>query len=377
MNFTKQYLWVFFLFFLIFSLFGCGEKPENQDPVQSVQITSPPAETETAVKEAQPIFPLEPGPRVYVDGTEILATGSDGATSFVSAVELLTTLGNGAPTLDRDTGKICLNGVKIPLSAAPILFGEALYVPLRDICEAVGVSVLWDGEENTVYCTSLPAPSIPEGHSVPVLMYHALGDDPWGIESLFVRPEDFEKHLIYLTENGYDPIFFEDLCHVDEYDKPVILTFDDGYADNYTALYPLLQKYGVKATIFLATGFINRDPNYLTTQQIREMTASNLIRFQSHTVTHPYLDTLTAEEQRLELEQSRLEVARLTLREPFVLAYPSGRYNDDTLSIAEDCYRIALRSVGGLYTTGSNSLLIPRFFIGRDTSMEVFRYYIK
>lgn len=320
------------------------------------------------------MFPLDPGPRVYVDGVEILSTGSDGTVSFVSAGELITALGNDGPTLEQD---FCFEGMEIPFSVAPIPFGDELYVPLRDVCNFLGMSVLWDREENTAYCTSLPELSIAEGHSVPVLMYHAVADDPWGIESLFVRPEDFERHLIYLTENGYDPIFFEDLCHVDEYDKPLILTFDDGYADNYTVLYPLLQKYGVKATIFLATGFINRDPNYLTTRQIREMAASNLIRFQSHTVTHPYLDTLTAEEQRLELEQSRLEVARLALREPFVLAYPSGQYNEDTLALGGEYYRLALRSGGGLYTTGSNSLLIPRFFIGRDTSMEVFRYYIQ
>lgn len=326
------------------------------------------------VKEIRPLFPLDPGPRVYVDGTELLSTGSDGAVSFVSAGELITALGNDGLTLDQD---LCFEGVKIPLSVAPVPFGEELYVPLRDVCDHLGLSVLWDERENTVYCTTRPDLSVSEGYAVPILMYHAVADETWGMESLFVRPGDFEKQLIYLTENGYDPIFFEDLCHVDEYDKPVILTFDDGYADNYTALYPLLQKYGVKATVFLATGFVDRDPDYLTTPQIREMAGSDLVSFQSHTVTHPYLDTLTGEEQRLELEQSRLEVARLSLREPFVLAYPSGQYNHNTLDLAGEYYSFALRSGGGLYTTGSDPLLIPRFFMGRDTSMEVFRYYIK
>lgn len=92
------------------------------------------------------------------------------------------------------------------------------------------------------------------GVSVPVLMYHAVGDDCWGEESLFVKPEELEKQLQYLSENGYETIFFEDLSHIEQYEKPVILTFDDGYDDNAEKLLPLLRKYDMKATIFLIAG---------------------------------------------------------------------------------------------------------------------------
>ena len=89
------------------------------------------------------------------------------------------------------------------------------------------------------------------GVRVPVLMYHAVGDDCWGEESLFVKPEELEKQLQYLSENGYETIFFEDLSHIEQYEKPVLLTFDDGYDDNAETLLPLLRKHGMKATIFL------------------------------------------------------------------------------------------------------------------------------
>ena len=84
------------------------------------------------------------------------------------------------------------------------------------------------------------------GRQVPVLMYHAVGDDCWGEEHLFDRPAELEQQLQYLSENGYETIFFEDLAHLERYEKPVILTFDDGYDDNYTLLLPLLQKYHMK-----------------------------------------------------------------------------------------------------------------------------------
>ena len=82
-------------------------------------------------------------------------------------------------------------------------------------------------------------------------MYHAVSDDLWGYWDLFVSPETMEQELLYLQENGYETIWFEDLSHVEDFEKPVILTFDDGYDDNYTELFPLLQKYNAQATIFV------------------------------------------------------------------------------------------------------------------------------
>lgn len=67
--------------------------------------------------------------------------------------------------------------------------------------------------------------------------------------------------------------FFEDLAHLERYEKPVILTFDDGYDDNYTLLLPLLQKYHMKATIFMIAGDIG-GPHKLTQPQLRELTQS-------------------------------------------------------------------------------------------------------
>ena len=113
------------------------------------------------------------------------------------------------------------------------------------------------------------------GVRVPVLMYHAVGDDCWGEESLFVKPEELEKQLQYLSENGYETIFFEDLSRIEQYEKPVLLTFDDGYDDNAETLLPLLQKYGMKATIFLIAGDVGK-PHKLTRAQLAELVQSGL-----------------------------------------------------------------------------------------------------
>ncbi|MFR1991353.1 MAG: polysaccharide deacetylase family protein [Oscillospiraceae bacterium] len=120
---------------------------------------------------------------------------------------------------------------------------------------------------------------------LPVLMKHAVGDDCWGEESLFVKPEELEKQLQYLSENGYETIFFEDLSHIEQYEKPVLLTFDDGYDDNAETLLPLLRKHGMKATIFLIAGDVGK-PHKLTRAQLTELVQSGLVSIQSHGWSH-------------------------------------------------------------------------------------------
>ena len=71
----------------------------------------------------------------------------------------------------------------------------------------------------------------------------------------------------------------------EDYEKPVILTFDDGYDDNYTELFPLLQKYNAKATIFVIPKAIGT-PHKMTAEQIYELSRSGLVSIQSHTYSH-------------------------------------------------------------------------------------------
>ena len=79
-------------------------------------------------------------------------------------------------------------------------------------------------------------------------------------------------------------------------EKPVILTFDDGYVDNYKNAYPILEKYNLKGTIFLISDFVGTYPNYMTWAQVDEMQQSGLIDFESHTLSHPELDKIPSDQ---------------------------------------------------------------------------------
>lgn len=245
------------------------------------------------------------------------------------------------------------------------------WLPVEWLAEQFPAKLLEDGERGEVYLTHVPEADL-EAHAgteIPVLMYHAVGNDLWGISDLFMPPESMREQLEYLTVNGYDPIFFSDLAQLEDYDKPILLTFDDGYDDNYTELFPLLQEFSVKATVFVITGLVGEE-HYLTEEQIGEMAASGLVELQSHTVDHTELSKLTREEQEWELSESQLALARMTGRVPYVLAYPNGAWDDATKELGPDYYDFGLLKSGGIWTADGDRFGVTRIFVGRSVSLN-------
>ena len=106
---------------------------------------------------------------------------------------------------------------------------------------------------------------------IPVLMYHKIGDDK--DNDAVIREDLFREQMKFLKDNGYNPLTMNQLY---EYvvngaavpEKPVVLTFDDGYADTYSIVYPLMKEYGFAATVFINPGDVG---TRLTWDQVREM----------------------------------------------------------------------------------------------------------
>lgn len=249
--------------------------------------------------------------------------------------------------------------------------GDDLWVPLRALSAATGLYLLWDSTAS--YVSQMPDTSlIPQGVRVPILMYHEVDDETWGLSSLFVTPANMRAQLQYLQDNGYDPIFLSDLTHLEDYDKPVVLTFDDGYVGNYEELFPLLKEFNMKATVFIMPDFLGRE-SYLTQAQVQEMADSGLISIQSHTMSHRELATISYDDQEYEMRQSQLEIARLTGRTPYVICYPSGSFNDNTRAIAPCYYSFGLKMNGGTWITEETDYhTMERSFVSRSTGMEKF-----
>ena len=207
-------------------------------------------------------------------------------------------------------------------------------------------------------------------------MYHAVSDDIWGIPELFVSPSSLEKQLQALTEGGYTAITFEDLDHIDEIEKPVMLTFDDGYDDNYTELFPLLQRYNVKATVFVIVNDLGKN-HKLTEDQVREMSESGLVSIQSHTMSHGYLDGMYEKQLRYENYDSMIALARITGKQPFVLCYPTGKSSGYSRNITAEYYEYGLCMGGPCWVTGDAPYRIYRYYIPRKTTVETFLQYLE
>lgn len=206
-----------------------------------------------------------------------------------------------------------------------------------------------------------------DGEYSPVsLMYHSINETPFtSLTGLFVRPVDFEDQLATLNSLGYTYIFADEFEYSDT--PTVMLTFDDGYTDNYTEMFPILKKYNAKATIFMVTSAIDT-AGYLTSEQIREMADSGLVRFASHTHNHRSLTSMSEESIRYEFEQSKQILAELTGHETNAICYPGGSVSDEIALIAEEYFYFGYTTVNSSYTYDCNPMLIPRVRVSRGMS---------
>lgn len=212
--------------------------------------------------------------------------------------------------------------------------------------------------------TARPGLDSVNGPKVIVLNYHKI--DNMHI-SLSVKPEDFERQMKYLAEHNFHSITPQELYAAlvggaELPENPVLITFDDGYMDNYTNAYPILKKYGLKATMFVITGFLDRaQPGYFTWGQAAEMEASGLINIESHTVTHTSLTDLTEEQVKMELERSKNDIERRLGKQVDFLAYPTGTYNLHIAALVKEAgYKGAFTVKYGNVDRASNVFAIER-----------------
>lgn len=205
-----------------------------------------------------------------------------------------------------------------------------------------------------------------------VYMYHSISDEPFNPDAVefSVMPDCFEKQLRYFSGSGFETIFATELPDADlNGKKKLVITFDDGYEDNYTRAFPLLKKYGCKATIFMIAGEIGK-PGYLTADQIREMTESGLVSIQSHTVSHMPLawGDKTYEDVVYEMSESKRIIEEAAGAPVTAIAIPNGNYDDMIIKIARDYYDVAFTGTDFIPYTGGDTMNIHRVGIYRRHS---------
>lgn len=217
--------------------------------------------------------------------------------------------------------------------------------------------------------------------SAVVLMYHRVIDLTAAEKKdllttqLAVAPADFTQELQYLKDNGYTVLRSGDIAAAARNrtplpEKAVAITFDDGYADNFTQVYPILKKFNMPATIFVVTGDIDK-PGYLSWANIAAMRP--LVDFQSHTITHPDLSKITPTQLQKELTGAKTDLDTHLKSTTTALAYPAGDFNAAVIAATRTAgYQYGWKKSGGPMTPGANPYELPRIRIMGNTGVKGF-----
>lgn len=209
---------------------------------------------------------------------------------------------------------------------------------------------------------------------VPVLMYHSISVVSGN--NLCVPPDLFDSEMNWLHTNGYTALSMAELyahmsAHTALPDKAVVITLDDGYFDNYSNAYPILKKYGLKASVFVISGKIGTS-NYLVASQIKEM-SQNGIDIEDHTVTHGYLSKMPYNQQVSELQDSKAALEQITGKPVDYVAYPYGDYNANTLRAATAIgYKLGFLEDGGTAKVTDPVLEVPRAYVSAKNTLNDF-----
>jgi peptidoglycan/xylan/chitin deacetylase (PgdA/CDA1 family) len=183
-----------------------------------------------------------------------------------------------------------------------------------------------------------------------VLVYHSISSPIEPLEAdADISPERFERQLQWLSR-------WRKVARLEETLRPqrknlVAITFDDGYRDNLTVALPLLEKFQLPMTLFVAAGFVGRD-GFLSRDELREISRHPLVTIGAHGFWHHHFNQLSAADARFELTESRRLLGEITGKTVDLLAWPYGECNAELERLSEECGFRASWSVW----KGTNSL---------------------
>ncbi|WP_254777083.1 polysaccharide deacetylase family protein [Paenibacillus sp. yr247] len=223
--------------------------------------------------------------------------------------------------------------------------------------------------------TIKPTPSAPKV-SIPVLNYHSVTIDPGNI--VVISPAKLEEQMTYLHDHGYTPVSLATFISLIEGngsaaapEKPVLLTFDDGYIDNYEQALPILAKYAFPATLFISPGMVDQ-VGYLNWEQIKKLHEAGW-DIQPHGMTHPHLPKLSANQQAYEILEARKQIEEQLGVKADVFCYPYGEFNKITLKILMDHgFRYAFTTQQGYATDQQPPYQLKRIFINGEEDLHSF-----
>lgn len=209
--------------------------------------------------------------------------------------------------------------------------------------------------------------------SIPILMYHYIRvvtdpNDKLGI-GLSVTPDKFATQLDYLNQLGYKTITFNDVLTGNIPDKPIILTFDDGYQDFYDTAVPELKKHNMTAVSYVIANKIGGA--FMTAPEIKELSDEGF-EIGSHTLNHIDLSKANTATSTTEITESKSKLETITGKKVVSFCYPSGKYNDETVKIVSTSgYSFATTTNNGIGQF-KTPFTLSRYRMNGDTNIKIY-----
>jgi peptidoglycan/xylan/chitin deacetylase (PgdA/CDA1 family) len=223
----------------------------------------------------------------------------------------------------------------------------------------------------------------------PIIFYHNISSIPRKakIKGAFTSPAKFRKQMEFLRMEGYQTVFLEDITDwmegISELpQKPIAITFDDGYRDNFVHAFPILLEYGFKATFFIVPALIGKrnewavqkgeiDKPLMSLEEI-SILKENGFRFGSHTMNHQVLTAIDPYQARQEIIRSKEVIEEFLDGECCFLAYPAGSFDKAIVNMAKEAgYKGALTTQPGFVLKDSDPFMMTRFEVKRRQSSKL------
>lgn len=211
---------------------------------------------------------------------------------------------------------------------------------------------------------------------IPILMYHSISNaDP--DNRLLVPVEQFSEQMAWLSQSGFTPMLMEDILKAFETgqvpEKPVAITFDDGYVDNYTDAYRILKENNMKGTFFIITDNTDKSGDYLNLEMLREMLSEGMA-IENHTSNHLELDSLSVEDKLISIKTAKDFIMENLGVESKYLCYPVGKYDEATIEAAKSIgIEAAVTTEGGFSNINNGLFELKRVRIA-PMDLESFKY---
>ena len=218
----------------------------------------------------------------------------------------------------------------------------------------------------------------PEGF--PILEYHTVTETPTLDSEIYnVPPAEFSAQLDYLQENGYTTITLQDFMRAKHGkqtlpDKPIILTFDDGYEDNFTEMLPILEAHNMTAVVYVITNFIGKE-GYLNFEQLAQMQRRG-IEIGSHSADHIPLTKVSEHILDNQIHGSKQFLDWSELETIYTFSYPNGEYNEKLITyLKQENFLNAVTGDAGLNNFETDPFLLKRVHIRQPRfGIEEFKF---